>query len=511
MGIVSGVYRFLHVEPWSSFAFYKRHIVDPVKEGDQAGRAALHNMLSRIMIRRTKETKDSNGQPLVQMPDKMVRTLEIPLDADEERLYTYLFWRSHLEFNSFIEHSENLHRMKILNLILRLRQALCHPILCIPSKLAKVMGRVPTEDEDNARPGDGSSMAANLDELYDRFMGDPRDTSPHRKDYLKKVIDDMKVSESLPECVICLEALSSSNVKKQPVLTVCGHTMCQPCANACIRRAGTCPVCRKPVSIDSLQVIPTQAMVNANSQFQDDADEKPPEDDAVKYKFRLSSKMMKLLRYVKRDVRRGWNVVVFSQWTSYLWMISHMLDLNQVPYRLITGKQNQNERQSNVAWFNHKTTKSEIRPVLADALDACGEVEVSEPEDDGDSTTQGKVLLVSLRAGGVGLNLTAGRTLYLLDLWWNPAVEEQAMMRVHRLGQQHTVRIYRFVVRDSIDQRIMSLQAGKSRLTNMAFDASDAAALQKDDGRSLTLEEMKMLFKPGTMELRGGKSREDFN
>lgn len=44
---------------------------------------------------------------------QMVRTLEIPLDADEERLYTYLFWRSHLEFNSFIEHSENLHRMKV--------------------------------------------------------------------------------------------------------------------------------------------------------------------------------------------------------------------------------------------------------------------------------------------------------------------------------------------------------------------------------------------------------------
>lgn len=68
--------QFLHVEPWSSFAFYKRHIVDPVKEGDQAGRAALHNMLSRIMIRRTKETKDSNGQPLVQMPDK-VRPLTV--------------------------------------------------------------------------------------------------------------------------------------------------------------------------------------------------------------------------------------------------------------------------------------------------------------------------------------------------------------------------------------------------------------------------------------------------
>ncbi|KAF4658791.1 DNA helicase rad5 [Perkinsus olseni] len=505
------IIQFLHVEPWSSFAFFKRHIVDPVKEGDQAGRAALHNMLSRIMIRRTKETKDSNGQPLVQMPDKLVHTLEIPLAAEEEEIYTHLFWRSHLEFNSFIERSETLHRMKILNLILRLRQALCHPILCLPPRLAKVMGKVPVDDEDNsARPEDDSGMAENLDELYDRLMGGPKDTSPHRKDYLKKVIDDLKISESLPECVICLEALTSDNAKKQPVLTVCGHTMCQPCANACIKRAGSCPVCRAPVSVESLQVIPTQAMVNAVTQS-DDEQATNEEERGVEYKFRLSSKMMKLLRYVKRDVRRGWNVVVFSQWTSYLWMISHMLDVNQVPYRLITGKQNQNERQNNVAWFYHRSPQKDFAPVLPNHLDACDDVEVSEPEDEGDSATQGKVLLVSLRAGGVGLNLTAGRTLYLLDLWWNPAVEEQAMMRVHRLGQQHTVRIYRFVVRDSIDQRIMSLQAGKSRLTNMAFDASDAAALQKDEGRSLTLEEMKMLFKPGTMELRAGKSLGDFN
>ncbi|KAF4661269.1 DNA helicase rad5 [Perkinsus chesapeaki] len=499
------IIQFLHMEPWNSFAFYKRHIVDPVKEGDQAGRQALHAMLSRIMIRRTKETKDLTGQPLVQMPDKLVRTLEIPLDEDEERIYTYLFWRSQLEFNSYLEHSENLHRMKILNLILRLRQALCHPILCLPSKLAMVMGKVPIEDEDgSSRPADNGGVAENLDELYDRFMGESasKDTSPSRKEYLKKVIDGLKVSESLPECVICLETLTSDNLKKQPVLTVCGHTMCKPCASASIKRAGTCPVCRAPVSVESLQVIPTQAMVNAVSLTQSTDEDQPQDETGLKYKFRLSSKMMKLLRYVKRDVRRGWNVVIFSQWTSYLWMISHMLDLNQVPYRLITGKQNQNERQANVAWFNHKSATREIGQVLPDCHDSCGDVDVSDPEDEGDSVTQGKVLLVSLRAGGVGLNLTAGRTLYLMDLWWNPAVEEQAMMRVHRLGQQHTVRIYRFVVRDSIDQRIMDLQGRKSRLTNMAFDASDAAALQKDESRSLTLEEMKMLFKPGTMELR---------
>lgn len=80
------------------------------------------------------------------------------------------------------------------------------------------------------------------------------------------------------------------------------------------------------------------------------------------------------------------------------------------------------------------------------------------------------VLLVSLKAGGVGLNLTAASRVHLLDPWWNAAVEDQACDRVHRLGQTRDVLIYRYCVENSIEERMIALQEQKKDLISLAFD-----------------------------------------
>ncbi|KAJ1630699.1 P-loop containing nucleoside triphosphate hydrolase protein, partial [Pavlovales sp. CCMP2436] len=72
-----------------------------------------------------------------------------------------------------------------------------------------------------------------------------------------------------------------------------------------------------------------------------------------------------------------------------------------------------------------------------------------------------RVFLISLQAGGVGLNLVAADTVFLLDPWWNPAVEEQAIDRVHRIGQTRAVTVKRVVMRESVEQRILQLQERK--------------------------------------------------
>ena len=73
------------------------------------------------------------------------------------------------------------------------------------------------------------------------------------------------------------------------------------------------------------------------------------------------------------------------------------------------------------------------------------------------------VLLLSLKAGGIGLNLTAADHVFLLDPWWNPAVEEQAADRAHRIGQDRPVMVYRLVARDTVEERILALQAAQAR------------------------------------------------
>ncbi|KAI8573536.1 hypothetical protein RHMOL_Rhmol01G0285000 [Rhododendron molle] len=96
------------------------------------------------------------------------------------------------------------------------------------------------------------------------------------------------------------------------------------------------------------------------------------------------------------------------------------------------------------------------------------------------------VLLMSLKAGGVGINLTAASNAFVLDPWWNPAVEEQAVMRIHRIGQTKEVMIKRFIVKGTVEERMEAVQARKQRMIS--------GALTDQEVRTARIEELKMLF-----------------
>ena len=92
------------------------------------------------------------------------------------------------------------------------------------------------------------------------------------------------------------------------------------------------------------------------------------------------------------------------------------------------------------------------------------------------------MLLISLQAGGTGLNLTAADHVFLLDPWWNPAVEEQAADRTHRIGQTRPVLVHRLVAADTVEERVLALQATKRSLAEAALgDAAAAASLSRED------------------------------
>jgi SNF2 family DNA or RNA helicase len=92
------------------------------------------------------------------------------------------------------------------------------------------------------------------------------------------------------------------------------------------------------------------------------------------------------------------------------------------------------------------------------------------------------VMLISLKAGGTGLNLTAADHVFLLDPWWNPAVEDQAADRAHRIGQERPVIVHRLVAEDTVEERILALQARKRAIAEAALeDAAGAAAITRSD------------------------------
>ncbi len=161
-----------------------------------------------------------------------------------------------------------------------------------------------------------------------------------------------------------------------------------------------------------------------------------------------SSKVEALLEALETAVAENHKALVFSQWTSLLDLIEPALARAELPFVRLDG-----------------STRDR------------GEVVSRFQADDGPP-----VMLVSLKAGGSGLNLTAADHVFLCDPWWNPAVEAQAADRTHRIGQTRPVFVYRLVAADTVEERILALQDSKRALMDAALgDGSAAAGLTKAD------------------------------
>ena len=161
-----------------------------------------------------------------------------------------------------------------------------------------------------------------------------------------------------------------------------------------------------------------------------------------------SSKLERLLEALADAVADGHRALVFSQWTSLLDLIEPHLEAAGIGYARLDG-----------------TT-----------VDRAGVVATFQAEGGP------PVMLLSLKAGGTGLNLTAADHVFLVDPWWNPAVEDQAADRAHRIGQDKSVMVYRMVARDTVEERILELQDRKRALADAALaDAGGAAAITRDD------------------------------
>ncbi len=100
---------------------------------------------------------------------------------------------------------------------------------------------------------------------------------------------------------------------------------------------------------------------------------------------------------------------------------------------------------------------------------------------------QKDAFLISLKAGGVGLNLTGADTVILVDLWWNPAVEAQAIGRAHRMGQERNVEVYRLITRGTIEEKIQELQESKKNLISTILDGTESRS-------SLTLADIREIL-----------------
>ncbi len=154
-----------------------------------------------------------------------------------------------------------------------------------------------------------------------------------------------------------------------------------------------------------------------------------------------SGKYIEITRSIEKLITEKHKVLVFSQFVKHLNIFKNYLEEKDISYSFLSGNTSGNERLQLIDKFQNN------------------------PDN--------RLFLISLKAGGVGLNLTGADYVFLLDPWWNPAVENQAINRAHRIGQDKKVFVYKFITRNTIEEKIAKLQQKKSELAGMVINSNN--------------------------------------
>jgi SNF2 family DNA or RNA helicase len=147
-------------------------------------------------------------------------------------------------------------------------------------------------------------------------------------------------------------------------------------------------------------------------------------------------------------------ILIFSQFVKHLSIFKEYLDKEKIKYAYLDGSTK--DRQGQVEDFQH--------------------------------TEEIRIFLISLKAGGVGLNLTSADYVFILDPWWNPAIEQQAIDRAYRIGQKNKVFTYKFITKNTVEEKILNMQRGKQKLAN------DLITTEESFVKNLSKEDIKSIF-----------------
>jgi DNA repair protein RAD5 len=273
-----------------------------------------------------------------------------------------------------------------------------------------------------------------LGSLIERFTteGD-QDVNKFGAHVLKQIQDEAEA-----ECPIC-----SEEPMIDQAVTGCWHSACKECLLNYInhqRDKGELPRCfncREPINArDVFEVVRHDHTTEEHDHAFKPEDSAPPATQTPRISLRRigltgSAKTQALLTHLKRVRREDKTTksVVFSQFTSVLDLIEPALTRDHIPFLRFDGSLSQKTRAHILTEFT--------------------------------ASSKPYVLLLSLRAGGVGLNLTCARNVFMMDPWWSFAVEAQAIDRVHRMGQERAVKVVRFVVEGSIEEKMLRIQERK--------------------------------------------------
>ncbi|OVA13197.1 SNF2-related [Macleaya cordata] len=469
-------FRFLRYDPYAVYKSFCSMIKVPINRNPTTGYKKLQAVLKTIMLRRTKATF-IDGEPIITLPPKTIELKKVEFSEEERDFYSQLEADSRAQFKVYAAAGTvRQNYVNILLMLLRLRQACDHPLL--------------------VKGYDSNSVWKSSLEMAKKLS-----------------------REKQMELLNCLEAcLAICSICNDPpedaVVTVCGHVFCNQCI--CEHLTGDDTLCPSAQCKVQLSVTSVFSRATLRSSLSDQSghdysvnrsgtqlidtlepcSEGPSESSKIRAALEVLQSLSKPGNHASKessfessdlvvsdshcgesfeditdkklvDVEKGLDdsstkvpekAIVFSQWTRMLDLLEARLKTSSIQYRRLDGTMSVLARDKAVKDFN---TIPEV-----------------------------SVMIMSLKAASLGLNMVAACHVLLLDLWWNPTTEDQAIDRAHRIGQTRPVSVLRLTVKDTVEDRILALQQKKREMVASAFGEDEVGGRQT----RLTVDDLKYLF-----------------
>lgn len=452
--------KFLRIKPFDEKGGFAQFILSPFKNADPDIIMKLRILVDSITLRRLKDRID--------LPSRQDIIVKLPFSEDERNLYEWFAKDSQNKLQIIVgEQKKSLGGRTyahILRAIMRLRLLCAHGRELLSEDDLKITegfsldNAISIDDEDDNRP------ALSPRQAYEMLM-------------LLRETD----SDGCAQCTRKIEIKDTEETAtgKDEVIGCmlpCYQVVCKDCMdnvkssleqNSSADHRFKCPFCDQTLRTAFFEL--TKEGIEAAEEAKAISRENPRQAKIMGRYGGPHTKVKALLEALKRSENESQSLpsgeqpiksVVFSGWTANLDLIQIALEDNGIKYVRLDGRMSRKNRNSSLNAFRDEPT-------------VC-------------------VILISITAGGLGLNLTAGSKVFVMEPQFNPAAEAQAVDRVHRLGQKREVSIYRYIMQDSFEEKMLDLQRKKQNLADISMNRGKP---DKAEATKRKLDELRSLFK----------------